>query len=97
MPRPLHNKFIAIIQHLGLDHRTAPRLRSEMFRWHAECCVTSPGGLAHETSDSPDPLECRTSTRRRWMRQPHDARDDDDNATVIEWNTGRYDFTWIAR
>jgi len=27
------------------------------------------------------------------MRQPDDARDDDDNATVIVWRTGRYDVT----
>jgi len=31
------------------------------------------------------------------MRQPLDARIDDDNATVIDWSTGRYDVTWTAR
>jgi len=31
------------------------------------------------------------------MRQPHDARADDDNATVIDWNTGRHEFTRGAR
>jgi hypothetical protein len=30
------------------------------------------------------------------MRQSVYARDDDDNATVIDWSTGRYDVTWAA-
>jgi hypothetical protein len=31
------------------------------------------------------------------MRPTHDARDDDNNATVIDWGTGRYDVIWTAR
>jgi hypothetical protein len=30
------------------------------------------------------------------MRQSDDARDDDNNATVIDWSTGRYDVTRAA-
>ena len=51
----------------------------------------------HETSDSSNRLGHRTSTRRRRMRPAHDARDDDNNATVIDWSTGRYDVTRTAR
>jgi hypothetical protein len=31
------------------------------------------------------------------MRQPLDARDDHDNATIIDWSTGRDDVTRTAR
>src|SRR4029434_6513456 len=51
----------------------------------------------HETYDSSNRLGHRTTTRRRRMRPAHDARDDDNNAPVIDWSTGRYDVTRTAR
>src|SRR6185369_11150275 len=78
-----HNNFVS----LGLGPR-------ETFRRHAECCGPSIRRTSHhETSDD---LEHRTSTHHRRMRQSVNARDDDDNATVIDWSTGRYDVTWAA-
>jgi hypothetical protein len=98
MPRPPHNSFVLIIQHLETGSKARGRdYAPETFRWHAECGVASLGGRAHETYDSSNRLGHRTSTRRRRMRPAHDARGDDNNATVIDWSTGRYDVTRTAR
>ena len=98
VPRSPAYSFVAIIQALktGSKSRAAITLLRG-FDGTLNAMGPHWEGSRHETYDSSNRQWHWSTTRRRRMRPAHDARDDDNNAPVIDWSTSRYNVTRTAR